>query len=268
MLKKKYLITFIMLIFIISCGENDSSSTEPEEINVDYSEEIAKIFPVNIGNEFQYSVDTLNHNSNNYESIGSRLLSIDNKVSDSELGYYVCSENYELNGKIIQAQSKFKFTENSIEFYSDTTGVSELVPDSLRSDVMLEMTETFKIVNFPYTNKEEWPAYKGTANFGGLKYNIFTVTGMYVDSETLQLDAFQSPLETEKFKYLVSLNIPDIKNPFLSNIQEYVVNIWFSPEVGIVKLEGCGLLIKPMTGGYFNLADSNSVVRHVLTSSN
>jgi len=59
-----------------------------------------------------------------------------------------------------------------------------------------------------------------------------------------------------------------MQNISLSKVQKYFVNVWFSPEIGIVKLEGCKALINPVTGGSFNLADSNKVIRHILTSSN
>jgi len=67
----------------------------------------------------------------------------------------------------LQSQSKFRLTDNSIEFYSDTNGVSNLIPDSLKSEVSLDISETVKLVNFPYLNKEEWLVFKRTANFGG-----------------------------------------------------------------------------------------------------
>ena len=259
----KKLLNFVMILLMFAVGCTDSvNETEPieEEQLTDYSSELEKLFPVKLGDSFNYSVDTLNLQSNNFENIGSRVVNVKEKEPSSNV--YLCLEQYEIINSIIESQSKFRINENTIEFFYDSTGLAELIPDSI--DIELTIEESFKLVEYPYEKEKKWSAFKAGANYGTFKFQIFSITGEYLGSETIQLEGFESVSETEKFEYEISLNIPDISNPFVSNIQKYSATMWFSPEVGIVQIEGCEMIVNPITGRSVDVSDSNKVIRHSL----
>jgi len=148
------------------------------------------------------------------------------------------------------------------DFFYDSTGVSDLIPDSV--EVALLLDETFKVIQFPYLDGNEWTVFKAGVNFGTFKFTIFSITGKYVGKEDLQLSGNSKTISAERFDYKIILNMPDLNNPFVSNDQTYSASIWFSPEVGLAKIEGSGMFINPISGQFFDIADSNKVMRHSL----
>ncbi len=260
---KEYLyLLLIILMLAVSCTEsvNESEPIDDEEQLVDYSSELEKLFPVKIGDSFNYLVDTLNLQSKTYDNIGSREVNVQEKEATSNV--YLCLEQYDILSSVFQSQSKFRINENSIEFFYDSTGVTDLIPDSI--DIKLTIDKSFKLVEYPYEKEKKWSVFKAGADFGAFKFAVFSITGEYLESEDIQLTSFESTVNAEKIKFLIDINLPDISNPFISNIQHYSATVWFSPEIGLVKLEGCAMFVNPITGRNFDIADSNKVIRHSL----
>ncbi len=270
---KKYLLSlsiFLLILLLVGCEESSTepdAETDPEsETFVDYSSDIRNFFPSDLGDKFNYNVDTLNRSTESFENIGTRFVSVDNMGTGEDESFFLCSEKYNVNGIFTNSQSKFSITETSIDYFADSSGVAELIPDSIEIEIKLIFDKVFKLINFPFLDKKQFKVFDAGANFGTFKFIIFSIVGEYVGAESLQLEGFDSPHSTEKFKYIVSINIPDISNPFVSNIQLYEAFVWFAPTTGIVKMEGCKMFINPMSGKKFDIADSNKVVRHTLSS--
>lgn len=264
---KKHLILFVLLVcVIVACNEtvNEPEINQEKKTNVDYTSDLRTFFPTDIGDQFSFNVDTLNTQTKNFESIGTRIVSVDKMGSGEESNFFICGETHSIFNNTDISQSKFSITENSIDFFADSSGVSALIPDSIEIEIKLVFDKVFKLVQFPFLDKKEYNVFNAGANFGTFKFSIFTITGKYSGDEIISLDGFESGIETEKFQYSVSINIPDISNPFASNIQIYNANAWFAPTIGIVKLEGSKMFVNPITGGRFDIADSNKVVRHTL----
>ena len=255
-----------MIGLIMACSEDEKSAAGPEEVEVNNSAKIAELFPVNVGSSFTYNMEELNPSTGIYETVGSRTMSVDNKETDSEKNYFYCSEVHNLLSGASVLNSKFLITNNALEVYQDTAGVSVLIPDSLKTMVQLQLSENLKLINYPYEEGTEWIAYKGEAKFGTINFKVYSITGKYVGSENIQVPKYENGIESEKFKYTISINIPDISNPFVSSIQDYVVHLWIAKNVGIVKIEGYAVLINTISGGTFDLSDSNKVFRHTLVN--
>lgn len=263
-MKKYYLVLIAIVLIISSCNEsiNESDPENKIEEETNYSTELNSLFPAEVGDSFDYFVDTLNFQSNKFENIGSRKVYVQEKETTSNI--YFCSEQYEILNSIFQSQSKFRINENSIEFFYDSTGVTDLIPDSVDFEIQLIFDESFNLVQYPLEKDKKWSAFKAGANFGTFKFTLFSITGEYLGSEVIQLDGFESTTNTEKFKYVIDLSIPDLNNPFISNNQQYSATVWFSPDIGMVKLEGSGMFVNTITGRSFDIADSNKVIRHSL----
>jgi hypothetical protein len=211
-------------------------------------------------------VDTLNQVTGKYENVGSREMQVFKTETTTGNNTFLCNEDYNILGNNIKTNSKFQITSNYLEFFADTNGVSELIPDSIEVEIDLILDKSFKIVEFPLVKEKEWKVYNGSANFGTFKFSILDIVGEYIDNETLSVNGLAKELKTEKFKYTVNVNIPDIQNPFLSALQKYEAFVWFAPGLGVVKIEGCELFIDPISGNGFDIADSNKVIRHTLVS--
>ncbi|MBK8943981.1 MAG: hypothetical protein IPM32_01805 [Ignavibacteriae bacterium] len=247
----------VILSLLISCSDNSTNTTDPETNN--NAEEISKFFPIEIGKSFIYKVDTLDNNSENYVEIGQRTLHVDKIESD----YFVCSEIYNfLHG--INLQTKIKVTDNSVEIFSDTTGTSDLIPDSLGITVKLELDEVFKVLDFPLVQNKEWEVYKAYAVMGTARFKVFALTAKYLGEENILLNNKSEQVPSIKIEYTVTINIPDMNNLLNSKIQNYKANVWLSENLGIVKLEGCALFVNSITGNNFDMSDSNKTIKHTL----
>ncbi len=247
----------IILVTFIGCSENSSNTNDPETKN--NAEEIAKYFPIEVGKSFTYNVDTLDLSSTNYIQLGQRTLHIDKFESD----YFVCSEIYNyLQG--LNLQTKIKISDNSIEILTDTTGTSELIPDSLGFTVKLELDESFKVIEFPLEQNSEWEVYKANAVMGTAKFKVFTLTAKYLGEENIELNKISEQIPAIKIEYTVTINIPDMNNLLASKIQTYKAKVWLAENLGIVKIEGCALFVNSITGNNFDMADSNKTIKHTL----
>jgi len=254
--------SLITISSFFGCSES-GTVTEPDS-KKNYTEEVSEFFPVNVGDSFLYSVDTLNQTTNEYKNIGSRLTNVYKVEEVSGQSQFVCSEDFNILGNSIATESKFQLTSNSLEFFADSTGVSALIPDSIEIEIDLLLEESFKILEFPLVKNQVWKVFTGAANFGTFKFKIFEIYGEYIATETLQIEGSNKSFETEKIKYSININIPDMANPFVSKLQKYGAYVWFAPGFGVVKIEGCALFINPISGNGFDILDSNKVIRHSL----
>ena len=258
----KILLLITIIVSITMCSDSATES-EPENNN-NYQDALMSLFPLKIGNSYTYKVDTLNKSNNSFENIGVRYMDVENNILEDHYQSFICSQNYILKNSSKQNISNIRFTDNSIEYFIDSTGASSFASDSIDFEVTISMDETAKMVHYPYGEYEEWVVFKAFAHFAGTKFNVFSITGRYEGTETLDIPELNSSITTEKFIYNGELNIPDINNPFIKNLKTYEAHIWLSPEYGIVKLEGFAMFISPLTGSRFNIADSNKVFRHTL----
>lgn len=251
----------ISLFFTVACSE--SGSTDPVIDEDVYDGTLESLFSVNVGDSFTYQVDTL-QSSGSYQNIGTRTSSISSTESSSDQTYFLVDETLSLNDGNVESVAKFFFADDALQFTADSSGVYELVPDTL--ELEFNLNESYKVVQFPLTKDEEWSVFKGSIIYGTFKFSVFDVYGTYVGNESLIISGFSEAFSTEKFEYRIKINIPDMENPFASNIQEYEASVWISPGYGVVKFEGCAMFINPITGNGFDIADSNKVVKHTLVS--
>jgi len=198
------LLTIILLFTMICCTESESSPVENGE-TVNYQEELEKLFPLNINDSLTYSVDTLNLVTKNYEHAGTRTVTVDGKTLDGTYYNYIFNESYDLASLIFGSESRSRITENTLEFYADTSGTSQLIPDSLDIEITLTNDEFIKLISYPYNDEAEWQVYNVAVNFGTFVFKVFLVTGKYVGSEELVIPGFDNNIQTEKFKYNIVL---------------------------------------------------------------
>ena len=82
----------------------------------------------------------MNLSHNTFENIGSRIWQIGPKVDEGDFGYFDCSESYNVSEIAKESKSKFRLTDNSIDFYNDSTGLSSLIPDSIEVEIILDFS--------------------------------------------------------------------------------------------------------------------------------
>lgn len=252
----------LLIVFLINCSDKINEPME-EEIT-DFRESLHQLLSLEIGREYNYNVDTLNRSTQLFNKIGQRLMKVENITTENGDEFIDCSQYYTLGDSIVEKKTKIIFTNNSIQYFVDSSGISSFLSDSIDFDISVSLDETAKLVQYPYIDEESWNVFNAYAHFAGSKFKVFSITGKYEGNEKINIPNLNEDIITEKFKYNGELNLPNINNPLVSNLHSYVAYVWISPDYGIVKLEGFSLFISPLTGDHFNISDSSKVFRHTL----
>lgn len=253
----------LLLLFFVHCSDSVNESN-PEEENENYSEELSKYFPTSFGTSLSYSVDTLDQTKNIYKNIGKRSFSVDSKKYFKDIEYFVCNQIYNFEKYDLERSLKFRIGENSILVFTDTCQISESIPDSLSGKLSIFIEPEINLLQFPLEKKKPWHVIEANVDFGSFKFNILDISAEYIGNEILTFDNYSESLYADRIRYRLDVNIPELANPFLSEISTYNADVWFVPGMGIVKLEGCSLFINPVTGQHIDFSDSNKVSRHTL----
>ena len=256
-MKRNSILLFILLIVFIACEQSDSpNGTE----NNDDSVNLQKLFPYFQNDIFKFNIDTLNTADNKYYQTGTRVSEISAEERINEKEYYVCNQRHKFENIEFEYQTKFRITESSVYLRSDTSRVSEVLPDSL-SDVKISVEEEILLLQLPLKTGERWPVVKAYVDFHTFKFNTVDVEAEYIGKETLVLDDFSDPVETFKVKYKLDINSPNLENPFLSETVTY-----FAEDMGIIKMEGCSFMLNTVVGFPMNFEDIELNSRQILTS--
>ena len=248
---------------LISCSE--SGPNDPAE-SVDYQTQLSKLFPYSTDKTYEFNIDTLNAGKNEFESIGKRFFTIVGKVNLNDHSYSSGVQKYSYSDAEINLSTKFRLSEKAILLFADTTNSTQGFPEELLNIMTIDFDPEMNLLELPLEINKPWPVVKATVDFQTFKFNTIEVVAEYVGKETLVLDGFTNSFETEKVLYTLIINMPNIENPFISNAKSYYANIWYAEDYGIVKMEGCSLILNPVVGGEINFADSNAVSRHILTT--
>lgn len=263
-MNKKVSLSILLLISLfISCSE--SGPNNPEE-NVDYREQLSKLFPYSTDRTFEFNVDTLNTTKNEFERFGKRSFKIITTENFNDLSYSSGVQKYSYSNGEINLNTRFRLSEKSILLLADTTNSTQGFPEELLSIMTIYFDPEMNLLELPLKINKPWPVVKSTVDFQTFKFNTIEVVAEYVGKETLVLEGFTNPFETEKVVYTLIINMPNIENPFVSNTNKYYARIWYAEDYGIVKMEGCSLILNPVVGVNINFADSNAVSRHLLTT--
>lgn len=264
--KNLYLLLIVKFSIILFINCSDKISEPQVDEKIDYKSELHKLLSLEIGNEFNYNIDSLNKQTNSYEKIGERLMTVMSNTTDNDEDFVECTQDYSFSDSTANKKTRILFTNNSIQYFVDTSGISSFLSDSINFDISVSLDETAKLVEYPYAGGQSWNVFNAFAYFGGAKFNVFSISGKYIGSEQINFSNSSQLVNTEKFQYNGELNVPNIDNPFVSNLHSYIAYAWISPDYGIVKLEGFSLFISPLTGDHFNISDSSKVFRHTLVN--
>ena len=265
-MNKKVSLSILFLISLfISCSE--SGPIDPDE-SVDYQAQLSKLFPYTTAKTFEFNVDTLNTTKNEFERFGNRSFKIVATENLNDLSYSSGVQKYSNSEGEITLNTMFRLSDKSILLVADTTNSTQGFPEELLSIMTIYFDPEMNLLELPLEINKPWPVVKATVDFQTFKFNTIEVVAEYVGKETLVLEGFTNPFETEKVLYTLIINMPNIENPFVSNINTYYARIWYAEDYGIVKMEGCSLILNPVVGVNINFADSNAVSRHTLTKVN
>ena len=213
-------------------------------------------FPSNIGNNYSYEVVQIDSTGSSRN--GSRFSQYTGDTTINNINYTTQSEDFLLDTTALIQSSFFRKTSTGVFYLADTTGFSEIVPDSLVDFLSIPLES--RALLFPLAAGSVWPVFRVTVTNQQVSFSPLTVNGEYVEEEiiTLYLLSGETDVDAIKVKYTFSLQedpqqVPQLLNAFA----------WFAADIGIVKLEGNAVLINLLIGGV-DFSDTSSTITQSL----
>lgn len=225
-------VLFVSFISFYSCSDNSQEPTPPET-QKDY-------FPNSNGSSYVYDLQVTD--SLNNTITGERTVNYNGTTTIDGSNYQILIDQFNYVVYTLTDSAYFRKTTKEVFYNTDNSQVMMLVPDTLKSFVVVDKEAC--LLDVPFTVGKNWQVYKLALNVGIL-LNVVNVTANVESVENISLtvnnEAFNKEAVKLKFQLGISL---DINQP----IQYFYAEAWMVENVGLVKLEGNSEAINFMIG--------------------
>ncbi len=247
MKKMFYLITAGILLLNISC--KDDTIINPPQNNKDY-------FPAKVGSKFTYNlvVDT------NYSLSGVRISDVTNTSTISGTEYFVQVDSVIIERTLSLDTTYFRKSNSGVFYYTDTTGLGDLIPDSLRN--VLRIDNESRLLFFPLQLNQTWPVYQIDITVGGVPVFSPLKTSARV-LEALQLTLVrrdtQYTIDVYKIEYKLEVQLDP-----QGSVERFFAYGYVAENIGFVKWEGEAFVLSLIRGGRIDLSSASGFIKEEL----
>lgn len=220
---------------------------------------IQNYFPLPNGAVLKYSVDSVSAGGQYYR-IGTKILSFGPEQVTAGTPYYQQNEQIDYSdGGSVSQRSKVRKTERGLYYYLDTTGISLLIPDSLKPFIQIDREITG--LSLPFYSGQSWSAFK----FNVVIIPIINCTATYLGSTQISdtISGSTGVISAERVGYNLTISVPDLGQGPVS--LQYSGEIWYSKNLGIVKREGDYFLFQFLGGSEIDFLLPNYKIREKLS---
>lgn len=229
----KTLFVFSSFILIAACKE---ATTEPP-----VNQEIKNYFPNAEGSYFLFNI-SVNDSAGSLQS-GERNSYY---IGDTTLlltSYQIKVDTIELNGTVSTSNIYFRKSVSGVFGYFDTTGVTAIVPDSLRD--LIQISTEYRLLYFPLSVGQTWPVYNVSVDLGVARIDIVDLSAQAVLRDTIEITFNNKTLIKEIYKLQYDLEIITGSDLTTDSYQAFA---WIMEDIGFYKWEGDSELINFFTG--------------------
>lgn len=244
---------FIKIQILLTCLFIVYSCINDKGINPGLSTDNGNYFPNSEGSFYKYEIAKTD--SDGSIIAGNHLITYDGDSLIQRTNYRIQLDTLEVISQKIPFTAFFRTTETGIFYFIDTSGISVLLPDSIRSSITLQ-TE-MRLFLFPFVPGNSWTVYRVSYDVNDqLGYNVVDFTANYFNEEKLQLNlnGTSATLNTKKVEYFLTIR-DDPQKP----AQIYTAYIWVADNIGIVKSEGSSAILGIFSGGGIVLSDTSGI---------
>jgi hypothetical protein len=264
-MKTKALIIFSLFaaaLLLSACKNNNS--TEPSSSTSGGS----AYYPNNEGNLYKYSVER--QDSTGAKHDGTRSSHYQGTTTIAGVTYQNQIDTVVFSDTAYTQTSLFVKDDSGVKYYMDTTGLYQVIPDSLLP--FLQYDASFNFLSFPLQDGKSWQVFNMGLKLGNFPLiKLINVTAYDDGTENISLNLNGSTVSQSavKVRYVLNLTIPDPNN-FLAppSSSSFSATAWVSENIGVVKWQGNGTVLNAFTGGGIHFADTTSTVNQSLISYN
>jgi len=246
---KIILISGILVLTLIFCSNeqiNNPSDDTP----------VANYFPSNIGNNYSYEVVQVDSSGGTQN--GTRFSQYTGDTTINNIDYTTQLEDLSLDTSALKQSSFFRKTSTGVFYFADTTGFSEIVPDSL-VDFLSTPSESRALL-FPLAEGSFWPVFRVTVTNQQVSFSPLAVNGEFVREENITLHLVGGDIDVDAIKVKYTFTRQENPQQLPQQLNAYA---WFAEDIGIVKLEGKAVLINLLVGGV-DFSDTTSTITQSL----
>ena len=246
------LVLIISTALLISACKKNNVTNPPVPQDTGY-------FPNGDGTRYVYSIEKTD--SGGTLSAGTRSTEYSGTSVKNGNTYQVQIDSINIAGAVDISLSYFRKTNDTLYYFLDTTGLSAVIPDSLRNNIAWD--REMKMLSFPVTENKSWSVFRVSVVYLIFNIPVLTVESSYDGTEavTLNLNSGDVTENAVKLKYTMTLSIPNTLST-----STFTAYSWLVEGIGIVKWQGNATILSAFTGGGVNLADTTSVITQSLIS--
>ncbi|RJP68380.1 MAG: hypothetical protein C4539_08815 [Ignavibacteriales bacterium] len=262
MKKIKLLIALSVFAFMFSSCSKDEGTASDNANQV----QAQKYYPGAVGTSYNYNVTFVNGGGQSKQ--GLRYVRFTNQTQLGSTTYFVQSNRMIFSDDSTVSTSYFRKTDGGVYFFVDTTGLSNFIPDSLRSVLTVEIDKEQNIFNSTLDKNYPWKVYKMNVKYSNITFSIIDVTASYLGSEdvVLGLNTGNVTKTAEKVKYLLTLSIPDITGTGSSKSGKFTAYGWYVKDLGVVKWDGNVTVLNAVSGNSIDFDDTTNTMTQVISS--
>lgn len=259
-----YLTVSLFIFFISSCDSSDDGANEPTD-----GSSAAQYYPGAVGTTYKYQGEVTD--SSGTSSTYLRDVNYISQQAQNGRTYIVQSNIITAGSQTTTGSFLFRTTTTGVFVYVDASGLEDLLDSIDTGEIQIDISADpeVKLLSYPFDSSPEWDVFNVDVEaYNGLvTLNALNLKGHYRGQENVSV--ISQNMTAEKIEYIATIKIPesieDIANP-----QTYTVSAfaWYVKDVGLVKLEGSGLLANAFIGGDINLEGEGGTVSEVLVNYN
>ncbi|MGB5895834.1 MAG: hypothetical protein WBG58_16780 [Ignavibacteriaceae bacterium] len=238
------LISFFLagIFFVYSCSEENSTNPPGDENPPVY-------FPNSEGTFYKYGI--IETDTNGVIATGIRsVVYLENTLIKSTR-YKLQVDSVQTNLQLSVTSSYFRTTATGVFYFVDTTGFTNILPDSLQSSV--EIQDEMRAYLFPLSEGTLWPVYRISVELDEfIIVNLVDITGKFISDETLILDISDETKTINTKKVEIDFNL---RTGVADSVITFNANTWLAEDIGIVKMEGSAIVLNLISGGGLDLSD-------------
>ena len=231
-----------VLVFVHSCTEDNSTNPSDDENPSVY-------YPDSEGTFYKYEI--IETDTNGIVSTGVRDVVYLEDTLINNTRYKIQIDSTQTNLQFSVSSSYFRTTETGVFYFVDTTGFTNILPDSLQSSV--EIQDEMRAYLFPLSEGTLWPVYRISVELNEfLRFNLVDITGKFISDETLILDISDGTqtVNTKKVEFVFKL-----QTGVADSVITFNANTWLAEDIGTVKMEGSAIVLNLISGGGLDLSD-------------
>lgn len=257
-----YLVMALFLVLVSSCDKDDEGTNEPTD-----GSSAAQYYPGGVGSTYNYQGQVTDSSGT---SAYNRDATYTSTQTQNNTAYTVQSNVVTTGSETTTGEFLFRTATTGLFVYVDVSGLEDMLDSVDTGGIQLTITADpeVKMLGYPFSSNPNWEAFSVSVSaYGGLvNLDVLNLTGYYRGQENVTI--MNQSMTAEKVEYIAEIKIPqsieDITNPQTVTVSAYA---WFVKDVGLVKMEGSGLLASAFSGGDLNL-EANGTISEVLVNYN